>query len=79
MPQRVRSHVTSADIRALREHHALSQYLLADMLGITQAMVSHMESGRYPVSEAMAILLELAVCRELKCKRGCVDPTRGMG
>jgi transcriptional regulator with XRE-family HTH domain len=70
------SHVTAEDIVSLREHHHLTQRHLADLVGLTQAMISHLECGRYPVSEAIAILLELAVCEKRSCQRGCVDPMR---
>ncbi len=42
-------------LKAYREQNALTQDALAEILGISRAMVTHIENGRRPVTPRKAI------------------------
>lgn len=60
--------MTATQVREIREELGLSQYELADKLGVTQAAVSLWESGRRLPSTTVVKLLQ--IIRDSEKRRG---------
>ncbi len=55
-----------SQLKGARKQHKIRQHELAKRLGVTQSMIAHWESGRYPLSDDWKLKIQQAIIEILR-------------